>query len=48
MATTLFTDAQLICFDHDIIAIIRKIKNQRHRADIKSIHKKDRQNSRLS
>ena len=48
MATTLFTDAQLICFDHDIIAIIRKIKNQRHRADINSIHKKDRQNSRLS
>ena len=48
MATTLFTDVQLIYFDHDIIAIIRKIKNQRQRADINSILKKDRQNSRLS
>ena len=26
MATTLFTDAELIRFDHDIITIIRKIK----------------------
>ena len=40
MATTLFTDTELICFDHDIIKIIRKIKNQHQRADIYSIHKK--------
>ena len=40
MATALFTDAELICFDHDIIKIIRKIKNQHQRADIYSIHKK--------
>ena len=40
MATALFTDAELICFDHDIIKIIRKIKNQHQRADINSIHKK--------
>ena len=40
MATALFTDAKLICFDHDIIKIIRKIKNQHQRADIYSIHKK--------
>ena len=40
MARALFTDAELICFDHDIITIIRKIKNQHQRADINSIHKK--------
>ena len=40
MATALFTDAELICFDHDIIKIIRKIKSQHQRADTKSIHKK--------
>ena len=40
MATALFTDAELICFDHDIMEIIRKIKNQYQRADINSIHKK--------
>ena len=40
MATALFTDAELICFDHDIIKIIRKIKNQHQRADIYSTHKK--------
>ena len=38
MATALFTDAELICFDHGIIAIIRKIKNQHQCADINSIH----------
>ena len=36
---TLFTEAELICFNHDI-EIIRKIKNQHQRADINSIHKK--------
>ena len=40
MTTALFTDAELICFDHDIITIIRKIKNQHQCADIKSIHEK--------
>ena len=40
MAKALFTDAELICFDHDIITIIRKIKNQHQRAGINSIHKK--------
>ena len=40
MATALFTDAELICFDKDIIKTIRKIKNQYQRADINSIHKK--------
>ena len=40
MATALFTDAQLICFNRDIMKIIRKIKNQDQRADINSIHKK--------
>ena len=40
MAIALFTDAELICFDHDIIKIIRKIKNQHQRADINSIHNK--------
>ena len=39
MATALFTDVELIWFDHDI-NIIRKIKNQHQRADIYSIHKK--------
>ena len=42
MATALFTDAELICFDHDI-KMIRKTKNQHQhqhqRADTKSIHK---------
>ena len=38
MATALFTDAQLICFNRDIMKIIRKIKNQDQRADINSIH----------
>ena len=41
MATALFTDAELICFDHDIIKIIRKIKKQHQCADINSIHKKN-------
>ena len=42
MATALFTHAELICFDHDIIKIIRKIKNQHQhqRTDINSIHNK--------
>ena len=40
MATVVFTDTKLICFDYDIIKIIRKIKNQHQRADINSIHKK--------
>ena len=40
MATALFTEAKLICFNHDIIKIIRKIKNQHQCADINSIHKK--------
>ena len=40
METALFTDTELICFDHDIIKIIRKIKNQHQRAEINSIHKK--------
>ena len=40
MATVLFTDTELICFDHDIIKIIREIKNQQQLADINSIHKK--------
>ena len=40
MTTALFTDAELICFDHDIITIIRKIKKQHQRADIISIPKK--------
>ena len=40
MATALFTDTELICFDHDIIKIIKKIKNQYQRADINSIHKR--------
>ena len=40
MATVVFTDIKLICFYHDIIKIIRKIKNQHQRADINSIHKK--------
>ena len=40
MATALFKDAELICFDHDIITIIRKIKNQHQLADINSTHKK--------
>ena len=39
MATSLFTEAELICFNHGI-EIIRKIKNQHQRADINSIHKK--------
>ena len=40
MAAALFTDAELICVNHDIITIIRKIKNQHQRADIDSIPKK--------
>ena len=40
MATALFTDTELTFFDHDIIAIIRKIKNQHRHADINSIHRK--------
>ena len=40
MATALFTDAELIYFNHDIITIIRKIKSQHQRADINSIQKK--------
>ena len=40
MTTALFTDVELICFDHDIITIIRKIKNKHQRADINSLHKK--------
>ena len=40
MATALFTVAELIWFDHDIIKIIRKIKNQHQHADINNIHKK--------
>ena len=40
MATVVFTDTKLICFDYDIIKIIRKIKNQHQRADINSIHNK--------
>ena len=40
MATALFTDAELICFDHDVITIIRTIKNQQQCVGINSIHKK--------
>ena len=40
MATALYTDAELICFDHDVITIIRTIKNQQQCVDINSIHKK--------
>ena len=40
MTTALFTDAELICFCHDIVTIIRKIKNQHQGADINSIYKK--------
>ena len=40
METASFTDTELICFDHGIITIIRKIKNQHQRADLTSIHKK--------
>ena len=40
MKATIFADAELICFYHDIITIIRSIKNQYQRADINSIHKK--------
>ena len=40
MTTALFTDAELICFDHHFLTIIRKIKNQYQRTDINSIHKK--------
>ena len=40
MTTALFTEAQLIYFDHDIMTIIRKIKNHKQRADINGIHKK--------
>ena len=40
MATALFTDAKLICFNHDITTIIRKIKNQHQRAYIDSTHNK--------
>ena len=40
MATASFTDTELICFDHGIITIIRKIKNQHQRADFTSIHKR--------
>ena len=40
MATALFTDAELICYDL-IIKVIRKIKNQHQSEDnINSIHKK--------
>ena len=38
MVTGLFTYAELICFDDDIIKIIIKIKNQHQCADINSIH----------
>ena len=37
MTTTLFADAELICFAHDIITIIKDIKNQHQRKDINSI-----------
>ena len=40
METALFTDAELIWFDHDFITIIRKIGNQHQLADINGIHKK--------
>ena len=40
METASFTDTELICFDHDTIKIVRKIKNRHQRADINSIHKK--------
>ena len=38
MALALFIDAKLICFDHHIITIIRKIKKQYQRLDINGIH----------
>ena len=38
MSIALFTDAELMCFDH--ATTIRKIKNQHQRADVNSIHKK--------
>ena len=40
MTTALFTEAQLIYFDHDIMTIIRKIKNHKQRTDINRIYKK--------
>ena len=40
MATTLFADAKLICFDHDTVTIIRNIKNQHQRECVNSIHEK--------
>ena len=40
MAAALLKDDELIFFDHDIITIIRKIKNQHHRVDTNNIHKK--------
>ena len=43
MATKLFRDAELICLDHDIITIIRNVKNLHQRANIDSIHKKNHQ-----
>ena len=42
MATALLTGAELICFDHDIIKIIRKIKTQHQRADINSTSPEDK------
>ena len=48
MTTALFTDVELICFDHDNVKIIRKIKNKHQRADINSIYNKIIKNSRLS
>ena len=40
MPTSFFTDAELICFNHDVITIIINIENQHQRADINSIHKR--------
>ena len=40
MATALFTDAESICFNHDVIKIIRKIKNHYQCSNINTIHKK--------
>ena len=40
MSATLFTDAEQIYFDYDIITIIRNIKNQHQRPYIDSIRKK--------
>ena len=40
MAAALLKNDELILFGHDIMTIIRKIKNQNQRVDTNNIHKK--------